>query len=98
MNRNKRTELLRKKNIELTSQLAELHQKLDTQSDAKQLIAKLQELEQEWINAIQELNKRRDAYDNLIADMQAIKKIMIETGYKIHIPWYKKLIIKLKSH
>lgn len=98
MNRKKRTDVIRKRNIELSAQLNELRQKLNEQPEAQELISKLQKIERDWLNAIQELDKRRRRYDELIADMQAIKKAMINIGFNVRIPWYKRLMRKIKRH
>lgn len=90
MNRRKQAENIRKRNAELNQQLDELRQRLKDKPQTDKLIFELEQIKDEWLNALQDLNDKREKYDSLISDMMEIKKIMKATGYKIKIPWYRK--------
>lgn len=103
MDRSKQIETIRKRNIELTEQLEDLRFKLEFNSQlneegyrqAKDLIDELEGIKQEWLLSLNDLNDKREKYSALIADLEEIKKIMVSMGFKI--PWYKKIINKIKS-
>lgn len=104
MNRSKQADaLIRKRNAELTEQLERMRFELEFNSQlnmngyqrAKDLISELEQVKQDWTFALDDLNDKREQYSLLIADLQEIKKVMINRGFKI--PWYRKIINKLKS-
>ena len=103
MNKAKQMELIRKRNKELTEQLDDMRFKLEFDSQlnskgyqrAKDLIADLGKIKQDWLEALDDLNEKRTQYSFLIADLQSMKKVMCSMGFKI--PWYKKVINKLKG-
>lgn len=102
MDRLKQIETVRKRNAELTKQLDNARFELEYNSQlnmkgyqcAKNLIAELEQIQREWMAALDDLNDKREKYSVLIAELQEIKKIMISTGFRI--PWYKKIINKFK--
>lgn len=102
VNRSKKIDAIRKRNAELTDQLDDLRFKLEFNSQlnmdgykhAKDLINDLEKIKQDWMHALTCLNNEREKYSNLIADLQTIKNIMRNMGFSI--PWYKRLINKLK--
>ena len=103
MDRSKQIEAIRKRNAELTKQLEDARFKLEFNSQlnmkgyqrAEDLIDELEKIKQDWTSALDDLNDKREKYSLLIADLQEIKKIMTNMGFKI--PWYKKIINRLKS-
>ena len=103
MNRLKQADMIRKRNAELSKQLDDMKFKLEYNSQlnmegykhAKDLIVELEQLKQEWKSSIDDLNDKREKYAELIAELRTIKNIMKNMGFKI--PWYKKLINKLKG-
>lgn len=103
MNRLKQVDVIRKRNAELTKQLDDLKFQLEFKSQlnmkgyqkAKELIDDLEKIKQDWTVALDDLNNKRIKYSNLIADLQTIKHIMANRGFKI--PWYNKIINKIKS-
>lgn len=103
MNKVKQLETIRKHNLELTHQLEEAKFELEYNSKlnaegyerAKDLIDDLERIKKEWLFSIEELKHQKDKYTDLINDLCEIKKIMTDVGFKI--PWYKKIINKLKS-
>lgn len=48
----------------------------------------------EWISVMNELDEKRNECDRLISDLKKIKSIMNINSVKI--PWYKKLINRIK--
>lgn len=103
MNRLKEVDMIRKRNAELTKQLDDAKFNLEVNSQlnmegykrAKDLIDDLEKIKQDWTFALNDLNDKRTKYSNLIADLQEIKNIMINMGFKIS--WYKKIKNKFKS-
>lgn len=103
MNKVKQLESIRKHNLELVHQLDEAKFELEYNSKlnaegyqrAKDLINDLEKIKKEWLISIEELKHQRDKYADLIHDLYEIKKIMVDVGFKI--PWYKKIINKIKS-
>lgn len=103
MNKVKQVDTIRKRNAELNKQLEDLKFKLEFNSQlnmngyqhAKDLIEDLEKIKQDWISALVDLNNKKEQYVKLIDDLQKIKSIMIGMGFKV--PWYKKIIIKLKN-
>ena len=103
MGKEKQMDIVRKRNAELTKQLEDMKFKLEFNSQlnmngykqAKDLIGDLEKIKQDWLSAIEDLNNKREKYSNLIVDLQKIKNIMIHRGFKI--PWYRKIINKLKN-
>lgn len=103
MNKSKQTDMIRKRNVELSKQLKDMEFKLEFNSqlnmegykNAKDLIVELEKIKQEWMASLDDLNNKKKSCADLIADLQEIKKIMVSMGFKI--PWYKKLINKIKS-
>lgn len=102
MNRQKQIDLIRKKNAELSKQLDDLRFKLESNTQlnidgynkAKDLIVELEEIKQSWLESIEDLNNQREKYSILINDLQKIKNIMVNRGFKI--PWYRKIINAFK--
>lgn len=103
MNNVKQIDSIRKRNAELTKQLEDLKFTLEFNSQlnmngyqqAKDLINDLENIKQNWISALNDINDKRLQYSILINDLQSIKNIMTSMGFKI--PWYKRLINKLKN-
>lgn len=103
MNGVKQIEKIRKRNAELSKQLDDMRFKLEFDSQlnmngyqrAKDLIDDLERIKNDWIVSLDDLNDKRIKYSYLITDLQEIKNIMVNMGFKI--PWYKKIINKLKS-
>lgn len=103
MDRSKQMETIRKRNAELTERLKDAEFKLEFNSQlnmegyqrAKDLICELEKIKEDWTMALNDLNDKREKYSNLISDLQEIKKIMVNMGFKI--PWYKKIINRLKG-
>lgn len=103
MNKLKEVDMIRKRNVELTKQLDDMKFNLEFNSQlnmegykrAKDLIDDLERIKQGWSSALNDLNNKKTEYSNLIADLQEIKKIMVNMGFKI--PWYKKIKNKFKS-
>lgn len=104
MNKVKQVDTIRKRNAELNKQLEDLKFKLEFNSQlnmngyqhAKDLIEDLEKIKQDWISALVDLNNKKEQYVKLIDDLQKIKSIMIGMGFKV--PWYKKIINKLKNY
>ena len=103
MNKQKQIDLIRKKNAELSKQLDDMRFKLESNTQlnmegykkAKDLIVELEEIKQDWLSTLYDLNNQRERYSDLINDLQKIKNIMVSMNFKI--PWYKKIINKLKN-
>jgi chromosome segregation ATPase len=103
MDKSKQVEAIRKRNSELTKQLEDIRFELEFNSQlntkgyqrAKDLIEELEQIKQDWTLALEDLNDKREKYSILIADLQKIKKIMTNMGFKI--PWHKKIINKLRG-
>lgn len=104
MDRAKQIDMVRKRNAELTKQLDDMRFKLEFNSQlnmngykkAKDLIVELEKIKQDWLIVLEDLNDKKTKYSCLINELQDMKKIMINMGFKI--PWYKKIINKFKSH
>lgn len=96
MNKDKRLELVRKHNSELTKQVEDLRFQLDYKTQlnsesydkAKQLICELEAIKDEWIKCLAEVEKQREKYDKLISELKDMKKMMKKMGPKI--PLYRK--------
>lgn len=103
MNNVKQIDTIRKRNAELTKQLEDMKFQLEFNSQlnmngykyAKDLICDLEKIKQDWLSVVYDLNDQRSKYAILINDLQSIKNIMTSMGFKI--PWYKRLINKLKN-
>lgn len=103
MNNVKQVDMIRKRNAELTKQLDDLKFQLEFNSQlnmngyksAKDLINDLEKIKHDWILALDDLNDKRMKYSELISDLQKIKNIMIDNGFKI--TWNKKIANKLKK-
>ena len=103
MNRQKQIEIIRKRNTELSKQLDDVKFQLEFNSQlnsegyqrARDLIVDLEKIKQEWLIALDDLNDKREKYSYLISDLQEMKTIMVNMGFKI--PWYKKIANKLKG-
>lgn len=103
MNRQKQIDMIRRKNAELSKQLDDLRFKLEYDSQlnsnaverAKNLIDDLEKIKQDWLSTLNDLNNKREKYSELITDLQKIKNIMVNRGFKI--PWYKKVINRFKK-
>ena len=104
MDKSKQIDTIRKRNIELTKQLDDIKFQLEFNSQlnmngyksANNLINELEKIKQDWLIVLEDLNDKRIKYSCLINDLQDMKKIMVDMGFKI--PWYKKIINKFKSH
>lgn len=102
MNNVKQVDMIRKRNAELTKQLDNLKFQLEFNSQlnmkgyqsAKDLISDLEQIKHDWMLALDDLNDKRMKYSELISDLQKIKNIMVDNGFKI--PWYRKVMNKLK--
>lgn len=102
MNRTKQMDIVRKKNAELSKQLDDIKFQLEFNSQlnmngynkAKDLIVELESIKQDWLKSLNDLNNQKEKYSDLVNDLHEIKKIMISRKFKI--PWYRKLINKLK--
>lgn len=100
MNKDKKIDLMKKRNKSLTEQVETLQFELDYNTSlnnegfqrAKDLIVELEQLKARWEESIAELDKCRDEYESLIFELREMKKIMKKAGFKI--PWYK----KIKNH
>ena len=103
MNNVKQIDAIRKRNAELTKQLEDIKFKLEFNSQlnmdgyqqAKDLINDLEKIKQNWMSTLNDINDKRTQYAILIYDLQEIKKIMYNMGFKI--PWYRKIINKFKK-
>ena len=103
MNKTRQIDTVRKRNAELSKELDDLKFKLDYNSQlnmngyqrAKDLIGELEKIKQDWLSVLIDLENKKNQYDELIKDLQKIKSIMTSMGFKI--PWYKRLINKIKN-
>ena len=85
MDNNKQIENIRKRNMELNKQIDDLklkleyHKELNTESyqAAKDLIADLENIREEWIQTLQRLHDMESEYQGLISDMKEIKANMV---------------------
>ena len=84
MNKSKQLDLSRKRNEQLSRQLETikteweldrlLHQ--NSYEHAKELISELEKIKTDWLRALEDLQKKREEYDLLIADVKAMRKGM----------------------
>ena len=103
MDKVKQMDAIRKRNAELNEQLEDMRFKLEFDKQlnsegyrrAKELIEDLEKIKKDWMSAFDDLNNKRMEYSILIADLKAMKSIMKNMGFKI--PWYKKIINKIKG-
>lgn len=85
MDNNKQIENIRKRNIELNKQIDDLklkleyHKELNTESyqTAKDLIADLENIREEWTQTLQRLHDVESEYQGLLSDMKEIKENML---------------------
>lgn len=97
-------EIIRKRNATLNQQLEDLKQKLDFDKQlnmdgykhAKELIADLERIKENWNKNLLELEKHKIEYAFLIAELKKVKSTMASVGFKI--PLYKKIWNKLIRH
>ena len=93
---------IRKRNAELTKKIDDMKFELEFNSQlnmnshqrAKSLIDDLEKIKQEWELVLDDLNDKREKYYNLITDLQVIKNVMVDKGFRI--PWHRKITNKLK--
>lgn len=98
MDNQKRIEILKKRNIALSSQLEDAKQKIqelenvDTDKDKlKSLMTEVESLREQFAAAIEDVSKARDEYIALNKELAAIKQ-----DFQIfRIPWYRKLFSKI---
>ena len=84
MNKLKQSDMIRKRNIELTEQLNDMRFQLEFNSQlnadsyrrANDLIDELEEIKEKWLYTLNDLNNKREEYSKLIIDLQKIKNIM----------------------
>lgn len=103
MDKMKQIDLIRKRNKELSKQLNDLKFKLEFDSQfnaegykqAKDLIQDLEKIKSEWLQALNDLQNAKLKYSFLIKNLQEIKKLMGDIGYKI--PLRKRIIMKFKN-
>lgn len=101
MDRIKQAELIRKRNAELTRQLNEMKERLRLENQANEyrnkraddLISELEDIQKEWVTALNDINNQRDELYSLINDVKEIKNILINTVLKAKIPDYEKIKI-----
>ena len=85
MDNNKKIENIRKRNMKLNEQIDELKYKLEYHKElnmesyqtAKDLIADLENIREEWIQTLQRLHDMESEYQELISDMKEIKENMV---------------------
>ena len=85
MDNNKQIENIRIRNMELNKQIDDLnhmleyHKQLNSESyqTAKDLIADLENIREEWIQTLQRLHDMESEYQELISDMKEIKENMV---------------------
>lgn len=85
---------MRKRNIELARQIEDAKRQLENVAHDKErvndLIERLERIEIKWSQALDDLNKKKQRYDELINDLEKAKKIMVDMGF---IPsWHQKII------
>lgn len=84
MDNNKQIENIRKRNMELNKQIDDLnymleyHKQLNSESyqTAKELIADLEKIREEWLEALQRLHDKEIEYQSLIADIMKVRDIL----------------------
>lgn len=93
MDSQKHIEILKKRNIALSTQLEEAKQKVkklenvDGKDRLDSLIQEVEGLRSQFAEAIEDLNKARERYNALNRDLVEIKQ-----SFQIfRIPWYRKL-------
>lgn len=83
MNETKTVNLLRKRNTQLQEELEKLKQIAEnagTKTEAKSvddLIGELEKIKGEWIEALEEVNKEREKYMELITSLKQIKNAIL---------------------
>lgn len=100
MDNQKRIEILKKRNIALSSQLEDAKQKIqelenvDTDKDKLEtLMNEVESLKEQFTAAIEDVSKARDEYIALNKGLVAIKQ-----DFQIfRIPWYRKLFSKFRK-
>lgn len=103
MNNAKMTDIMRKRNAELTQenirlseQVKMIQEKLDQiaicdeHSEIKMKVRELENIKEKWSLLIDELEEQKIKYNNLIHDLQIVKDIIVQR--KRNIPWHKKLV------
>lgn len=94
MDSQKHIEILKKRNIALSTQLEEAKQKVQelenadtSKDDLDSLITEIEGLRKQFTEAIKDLDKAREKYNTLNKELMAIKQ-----DFQIfRIPWYRKL-------
>ena len=84
MNKDKKLEIMRKRNTELNNRLKDTefmiqYTKFNNQNgyySAKQLIYELNDIKEKWIEALAELEQERDEYQNVVSDIKKIREKM----------------------
>ena len=84
MNKSKQLDLSKKRNEQLSRQLETiktereldrlLHQ--NSYEHAKELISELEKIKTDWLCALEDIQKKREEYELLIADVKAMRKRM----------------------
>ena len=101
MDKMKQIDLIRKRNKELSKQLNDLKFKLEFDSQLIKfkieltMIQDLEKIKSEWLQALNDLQNAKLKYSFLIKNLQEIKKLMGDIGYKI--PLRKRIIMKFKN-
>lgn len=91
MDNNKQIENIRKRNIDLSEQIKDLqlkleyHKQLNTESyqAAKDLIADLENIREEWVQTLKRLQDVESEYQGLISDIREIKENMVSAFKRI---------------
>lgn len=84
MDNNKQIENIRKRNMELNKQIDDLnhmleyHKQLNSESyqTAKELIADLEKIREEWLEALKRLHDKEIEYQSLISDLMKVRDIL----------------------
>lgn len=95
MNVEKKIDLLKERNIELSNQVEDLRKKLDKKNEIPNHsdIEELEDLKERWEESISNLKKYEEEYESLIA---RVKELLKEIKYsEFRIPWYKRMILKI---
>lgn len=101
MNHVKQIDIVRKQNFELLQKVQNLQMKIDNMEIENKednervcvLIHDLEDIKNRWVQSINELEKKKVQYSNLIYKLQEIKGIMESMNFKI--PWYKRIWMKI---
>lgn len=90
MNRDKQIDVMRKRNSNLSEQIKDLQFKLEYNKQlnsegyqtAKELIEELEDIKNNWLEALNRLYDIETEYEGLISDMRNIKEVMLSTLQK----------------